>query len=238
MHIYFVITLEVLGTYNLEIQHRPGRQHGNADALSRRPCESCAYCERRESEEQKTRSQPNCGCSCHCDNPQTNVDECQVRAVVGQDQKGNAYGDPPPEPYTLGQNWVEPWSRENLRDWQRNDLDISKVLGWKQEGRRPDWSEMRAEGSFLRRYWSMWNEMEVHNEILYRRCGIDGQPEPKLRLVAPREVRDVLFKHIHQSRMAGLFGVKKTLFNVKLGGVMNVASVSSGTCALVVVGLP
>ena len=46
--------LEVVGTYNLEIQHRPSRQHGNADALSRRPCESCAYRERRESEEQKT----------------------------------------------------------------------------------------------------------------------------------------------------------------------------------------
>ena len=30
------------------------------------------------------------------------------------------------------------------------------------------------------------------------------------------EVGDVLFKHIHQSRMAGLFGVRKTLFNVKL----------------------
>ena len=36
--------LKVLGAYNLEIQHRPGRQHGNADALSRRPCESCVYC--------------------------------------------------------------------------------------------------------------------------------------------------------------------------------------------------
>ena len=58
--------------------------------------------------------------------------------------------------------------------------------------------------------------MEVHNGILYKRCGIDGQPEPKLRLVAPREVRDVLFKHIHQNRMAGHYGVKKTLFNVKL----------------------
>ncbi|PIK55614.1 Retrovirus-related Pol polyprotein from transposon [Apostichopus japonicus] len=30
--------LEMLGTYNYEIQHRPGSKHGNADALSRRPC--------------------------------------------------------------------------------------------------------------------------------------------------------------------------------------------------------
>lgn len=209
--------LEVIGTYNLEIQHRPGRKHGNADALSRRPCESCAYCERNESREQNARNQADCGCTCPNDTPATNVvDECQVRVVGTHGQAGDAAGNPPHEPYTLGQNWIEPWSHDDLREWQHKDRDISQVLGWKQSGRRPDWSEMRAEGISLRRYWSMWSETEIHNEVLYRRCGIDGQPEPKLRLVAPKEIRDVLFKHIHQNRMAGHFGVKKTLFNVKL----------------------
>ena len=33
--------LEVLGTYHFEIQHRPGLKHGNADALSRGPCQQC-----------------------------------------------------------------------------------------------------------------------------------------------------------------------------------------------------
>ena len=32
--------LEVLGTYNYEIHHRPGLKHGNADSLSRGPCSS------------------------------------------------------------------------------------------------------------------------------------------------------------------------------------------------------
>ncbi|CAG2220580.1 unnamed protein product [Mytilus edulis] len=43
--------LEVLGTYDFEIQHRAGRIHSNADALSRRPClaTSCKYCNRIES---------------------------------------------------------------------------------------------------------------------------------------------------------------------------------------------
>ena len=30
--------LEILGEYDFVIRHRPGRQHGNADALSRHPC--------------------------------------------------------------------------------------------------------------------------------------------------------------------------------------------------------
>ena len=33
--------LEVISEYNIEIQHRAGRRHGNADGLSRRPCKQC-----------------------------------------------------------------------------------------------------------------------------------------------------------------------------------------------------
>ena len=33
--------LAVLGTYDFEIQHRAGVSHGNADGLSRRPCQEC-----------------------------------------------------------------------------------------------------------------------------------------------------------------------------------------------------
>ena len=35
--------LEILGTYDFKIQHRPGLKHGNADALSRRPCSQCGW---------------------------------------------------------------------------------------------------------------------------------------------------------------------------------------------------
>ena len=42
--------LQLLGTYDFEIEHRAGRIHNNADALSRRPCsgQECPYCERQE----------------------------------------------------------------------------------------------------------------------------------------------------------------------------------------------
>lgn len=33
--------LQQIETYNLEITHRAGKKHSNADALSRRPCRSC-----------------------------------------------------------------------------------------------------------------------------------------------------------------------------------------------------
>lgn len=40
--------LEVLGTYDFEIVHRPGLKHSNADSLSRRPCLDCSHCEKVE----------------------------------------------------------------------------------------------------------------------------------------------------------------------------------------------
>ena len=41
--------LERLAAYDFEIEHRPGTQHGNADGLSRIPCEGpCSQCEREE----------------------------------------------------------------------------------------------------------------------------------------------------------------------------------------------
>ncbi|GFT37997.1 retrovirus-related Pol polyprotein from transposon 412 [Trichonephila clavipes] len=41
--------IQRLQEYDVEIRHRKGTAHGNADALSRRPCrESCKYCSRIE----------------------------------------------------------------------------------------------------------------------------------------------------------------------------------------------
>ena len=40
--------IEILGIHDLEVEHRQGRIHGNADGLSRRPCTNCSHCERGE----------------------------------------------------------------------------------------------------------------------------------------------------------------------------------------------
>ncbi|CAG4929464.1 unnamed protein product [Parnassius apollo] len=45
--------IELLQEYDFEIEHRSGKSHGNADALSRRPCpEDCNHCTRQESKEE------------------------------------------------------------------------------------------------------------------------------------------------------------------------------------------
>ena len=46
--------LELLGSYDFNIQHRSGICHGNADALSRRPCGDCRYCDRAEQKKESS----------------------------------------------------------------------------------------------------------------------------------------------------------------------------------------
>ena len=44
--------IEILGIYDLEVEHRQGQNHGNADGLSRCPCSNRRYCERNEMRDQ------------------------------------------------------------------------------------------------------------------------------------------------------------------------------------------
>ena len=67
----------------------------------------------------------------------------------------------------------------------------------------------------IRLCWSLWSELEVHTNILYRRCALDGEPEKRLRLEAPNPLRTEIMRHLHTNRTAGHLGVRKTGFNVR-----------------------
>lgn len=45
--------IEILNTYDMQIEHRPGIQHKNADALSRIPCRQCGFSSNWEDQEQR-----------------------------------------------------------------------------------------------------------------------------------------------------------------------------------------
>lgn len=35
--------VDILSAYDMDIEHRPGKLHQNADAMSRIPCHQCGY---------------------------------------------------------------------------------------------------------------------------------------------------------------------------------------------------
>ena len=134
--------LQTLYTYDFDIHHCPGTQHKNADDLSRRPCSECRYCEQEECKEQSAEH----GCPGH--------------RVCALDKK---------TPSTDCENWCQPWTKDDLRTWQREDLIIMKVLTWAEAGRKPPWKEVQMESTTIHTFWALYQQLSVIDGILYRK---------------------------------------------------------------------
>ena len=181
--------LAFLNNYDFEIQHRPGKSHGNADALSRRSCTVCDFCERREQQ------------------------ELAVLAWDGDDQHfcGLLVADNP----DVSQQWFESYSPTQLRQWQDDDPVLHKVLQWVESGSKPSWQDIQSEGSSLRQYWSSFAHLELKDGVLYRRCDDALSSVQTLRLVAPPAIRDKIFHFLHSCRTGGHLGINRTVSSVR-----------------------
>ncbi|PIK39793.1 Retrovirus-related Pol polyprotein from transposon [Apostichopus japonicus] len=164
--------LEILGTYTFEISHRPGRFHGNADGLSRRPCsDDCQHCTRTETgdidrdgpmefkthkwKRKKNRSSDGCDRSNGTVDGETKETK-QVAAVSSSTE--------PPRP------WLQKWTNQELKAEQLKDVELRKMLTWKENKvDRPSWEEVSAEGKELKAYWAQWDRLEVRQGLLCRR---------------------------------------------------------------------
>ena len=113
--------LQVLGIYDFEIQHRPGSQHRNADGLSQRPCTECLHCEIQERKEEIG----NQGCPGH-----------RVCALNF-------------DPVDTTRQWCEPWSKEEIQGWQKEDAILDTVVTWLETGRKPPKKDLQEEGASL-----------------------------------------------------------------------------------------
>ena len=186
--------LEVLGTYDFEVEHRPGLKHSNADALSRGPCRQCGMGD-------------DCG---------TLVSSCKVltRGATrkqSQDEQHDARDVSQPSVPWTGEGAL---SAENLRKAQREDSVLSKLLAWKEENLRPKWADISAEGRLVKIYWAQWESIESKDGLLYRKLSASGKGERK-QILIPEKLQDVVLEHLHNKVTAGHMGVRRTLAAVR-----------------------
>ena len=109
--------ISILDTYNFENQHRPGRHHGNADGLSRRPRRRCEQ------------------------------EECLSCAVVPKEFKSKGTSNQQPvtlvqqvsvdQPDSDEPNWIGSHDLDSLRKFQKKDPHVSQTLTWKQTLDKP-----------------------------------------------------------------------------------------------------
>ena len=168
--------LEVLGEYSFIIKHRPGSQHGNADALSRHPClnrPSCTACHptrvnsveltRRQQEalspvpssKNDEPSDPLAGRTDHLLNNDDTADQpVDVPTTANKEQ-------------TVGVNVTETdvqinWTNIEVMIEQVQDLDIGFIRQLMVTCKeKPSWKAVETQSAEVKSLWSEWDRLSL-----------------------------------------------------------------------------
>ena len=183
--------LETLGMYHYDLVHRPGKKHINADALSRGPCMQCSG----DHHGEKIRA-----------GRKKKIEEVRVITRSRLRKDGDA----------AGSNWLQSdvLNMEKVREEQQADPTLSTVYSWVEEGARPDISKLSSERRELKYLWGQFPSFEISNGILIRKLTNTGM-DPKIQILVPESLREVVLKECHNSLTSGHLGRSKTLANVK-----------------------
>ena len=196
--------LEVLDTYDFELQHRPGVKHANADAMSRGPCCQCSL------DHQGPRIRRGRPAAASSDKP-TDFDQGQARPVQTRGKAKTAGGTP-----ASNSNWLPDTSlsRQAIEQSQLADPVLSVVRQWVIAQQRPSFPEIRSEGLEMKFFYEHFDALKIVEGILIREL------DPPLMAVR-RQIclpavlqRDALHA-CHTSITGGHFGKLKTLSNIK-----------------------
>ena len=177
--------LQELGCLDLEEQHRPGRVHWNADALSRRTSTPCHQCHREDG---------NCNVK--------DVSEISCNAAVTEDESTNE---------EEGMELEPEWTVEELKIEQELDENIKSVLKFMQNGIKPTWSEISSESEQVKTLVSMWDRLVLRDGLLFRKFFKDDGEDYHLQLILPQIKVQRLLEMAHDDPLGGHFGFDRTL---------------------------
>lgn len=185
--------LEVLSTYDFSIHHRPGKLHGNADGLSRRPCSPCGYCSRREQK--------------------SNHEEEHCIRVMTRHQTNTAAEQNSTRPES--DKWFSRKSLEEIREAQINDPILREVIQLKEtRSEKPKWENISHTSSILKTYWSQWDRLILQNGVLYRKWPEDGHRDI-IQLVVPISFQKEILHLLHNNIVSGHMGITRTIDRLK-----------------------
>jgi len=74
---------------------------------------------------------------------------------------------------------------------------------------------------FTKRLWNRWDQLELHNGLLYRRFIYNSRNEEHLQLLVPRICVENVLYNTHTGMTEGHHGPNKTLYQVKQGFYWN-----------------
>ena len=207
--------LEELSQYHLQIQHRNGNLHSNADGLSRipsgmqecncyqagkdlssLPCGGCKYCTRLHNQWAKF---------------ETDVDyvvPLAIRSLAEEEEEGDAI------PALTDDPFFPRYSNEELRKSQLDDKDISPVITWLEDEAPPSESTIMLQSPCTKTLWRNRALLTMKDGVLHHKWyWIDNTYH--LQLVVPHAMKEEILVALHDHRILGHLGINKTYSHLK-----------------------
>ena len=192
--------LEELAAYDLQLIHRAGRSHSNADTLSRHPCHQCG-----RHELINPASEGRDGLAGESKDTVDNL----CTAVTRHQEKQASQKEP------QRAIWLEGWEALEIRDSQLRDANIKLVMEAIDRGQnKPEWTSVSGESQELKTLWGQWNRLAIIEGILYRKWENEDGTQ-RWQMVVPQEKKEEVLHHTHDSPAAGHLGVTRTMERIK-----------------------
>jgi len=110
---------------------------------------------------------------------------------------------------------VAEWTPEQIKDDQKQDTDLVKIITAKERDERPDWKDISKESPVVKAYWAQWQSLHIINGCLYRQWeSEDGKYSKQLVVVPSCKISNILEEY-HNNSSGGHLGVNKTLQKIK-----------------------
>jgi len=191
--------LEIMEEFDFQVEHRPGLRHGNADAVSRRPChvKSC-FCRQNEMNNE-------------------NEDQTAI-SVSAKDDASVVFNLAVSATDTAGENnsIIGCWSLDGLRAAQESDPDTSCVMElMNQSTEKPPWDAVALRSSDVRVLWNMWPRLRIWNGILQRRFESTDGLSVIWQVVLPQVMRAEFLFVIHGGMTGGHLARKRTAASIQ-----------------------
>ena len=207
-----------LSEYDFEIEYRPGKQHLNADGLSR--CHSCknqacpGFMGLPPPTPRKTRSVKLASPikqtlpmkvelnTVDCPAPPKNSNE--ANAVKSLEDKINELP------------WLKDFSMLDIKSAQRQDTHIKPVIKWIEDGTKPDTMMLAPHSEETKALASRWNHLSVNTDGILIKTGLTSRSSiPIIQIVLPTALREVVLHQLHDLRVSGHLGINRTIARVQ-----------------------
>ena len=199
--------LQYIETYDISVSHRPGKSHGNSDALSRIPCK---VCQKQEQNSAKHAEEHNPDLHTEDIGSDSKPTVEISRAVTRGQQQKEATAQ-----LKSNQFLLENWEPSNVRERQLTDPIISPIMVAVETQSRPEWKNISETTSYTKTLWRQWDRLSIISGMLYRKWVSDELRETKYQLIVPQTLQQDILRNYHDIPSAGHLGADKMLSRIQ-----------------------